>query len=502
VLSVSSNDKILKEYKAKEIKDAGGRFIFPGFIDAHCHFYGYGKGLNELDLTGTESFQDVINNTIYYAREHELYPENREMALGKANWIIGRGWDQNDWAVKDFPNRKKLDSLFPVTPVLLKRIDGHAILVNQAALSIANFSTKTKIAGGELEIKNGELTGILIDNAADSLEKMIPKQSTELIEKALLKAQTNCLAAGLTTIDDAGLDKEIVDAIDGLQKSGKLKIRVYAMLTPNKENLDYYLKNGIYKTDKLTVRAFKFYGDGALGSRGACLLQDYSDKAGWKGFLLNDALYYEKYAMIMADAGFQMNTHCIGDSAVRLILKIYTEQLKELKDPRWRIEHAQTVHPADIKLFNKKIIPSVQPTHATSDMSWAVERLGNRTQFAYAYQKQLKAAGIVALGTDFPVEDISPFKTFYAAVHRKDVKGTPINGFQPENALTKEETIKGMTIWAAYSNFEEKEKGSLETGKWADFVILDTDLMNCRENQILNTQVLSTFISGQEVYKK
>ncbi|MGZ3920494.1 MAG: amidohydrolase [Bacteroidia bacterium] len=502
ILFTGSSEEALKKYTSKNIRDAAGKFIFPGFIDAHCHFYGYGKGLNEVDLVATNSFSEVIGRTTAYAKEHDLLNEIVKPVNSETSWIIGRGWDQNDWAIKEYPDRRQLDSIFPNTPVLLKRIDGHAILVNGVALKIAGFTEHTKISGGELILKNGKLSGVLVDNAADSLEQTIAKPAKELIKKALLKAQANCLAVGLTTVDDAGLDKIVVDAIDELQKTNELKMRVYAMLTPNHENLDHYLKRGKYKTEKLTVRSFKFYGDGALGSRGACLLKEYSDKPGWKGFLLNGPAYYKKYAELMRKHNFQMNTHCIGDSAVRLILKIVNSVAGPNNDLRWRIEHAQVVDDKDLKSF-KKIIPSVQPTHATSDMYWAGERLGKeRIKTAYPYKDLLKASRCVALGTDFPVEDISPFKTFYAAVFRKDAKGFPKNGFQTENALTREETIRGMTIWAAYSNFEEKEKGSLEPGKWADFIILDTDLMKCEEDKVLKTKVLSTFISGEEVYKK
>lgn len=504
ILYIGTNKDVLDSYSAKVIKDANGKFIFPGFIDAHCHFYGYGKGLNEVDLVGTKSYKEVVLKVSEYVEEHDLKHESVTSAKAQTekNWIIGRGWDQNDWANKEYPTRSVLDSLYPTIPVVLKRVDGHAVLANAAALNIAKFTIHTKISGGELIIKDGKLTGVLVDNAADSLEKSISRPHHDLLKKALLKAQTNCLAMGLTTVDDAGLEKTVIDAIDGLHKNGQLKMRVYAMLTPDKINLDHYLKNGIYKTEKLTVCAFKYYGDGALGSRGACLLKDYIDKPKWKGFLLHPPAFYENSSDIVFKNGFQMNLHCIGDSAVKLMTGIC--KVKEgIKNKRWRMEHAQIVSPEDLKLIKELgIIPSVQPTHATSDMYWAHERLGkDRIKFAYSYKDLLGAAGIIALGTDFPVEDISPFKTFYAAVYRKDEKGFPAGGYQMENALSREETLKGMTIWAAYSNFEEKEKGNLVSGKWADFIILDTDLMKCPENSILKTKVLSTFIAGEEVYK-
>lgn len=502
IIETGSHEYITNKYTAKDNMDAEGKFIYPGFIDAHCHFYGYGKGLMEADLVGSTSFEEVIERTVEFVKKNDPNIEvyNRK-DIAFRHWIVGRGWDQNDWEKKEFPTKEKLDSLFPSTPVILKRIDGHAALVNQIALTLAQFDNKTKIKGGDLIQKNGQLTGVLIDNAVDSVEKLIPKITPERIKKALIKAQENCLAMGLTTVDDAGLEKHIVDAIDKFQKENELKIRVYAMLTPTQENLDHYLKNGKYKTDRLTICSFKYYGDGALGSRGACLCKDYHDKNGWKGFLLSDIGYFETQAKLMAEKGFQMNTHCIGDSAGRVILNIYKKHLDDKKDMRWRIEHAQVICEDDFKYFNKNCLPSVQPTHATSDMYWAADRLGNdRVKNAYAYKKLLQNAGSIPLGTDFPVEDISPFKTFFAAVVRKDAKGYPEKGYQMENALTREETLKGMTIWAAYSNFEEKEKGSLEKGKFADLIILDTDLLNCNESEILKAKVISTFINGEKVF--
>ncbi len=511
IIETGSNEQILNSYSSKETKDIEGKTIFPGFIDAHCHFLSYGAGLQQVDLVGTNSFEEVIQKVKDFAvkRDQATNPK-----VGAENeWIIGRGWDQNDWDVKEYPNKNILDSLFPNTPLILKRIDGHAALANSAALKLAGIDNKTRIDGGEL-IKDakGNLTGILIDNAVDLVTNKIPLPTKEKMFNSLLAAQKNCFEVGLTTVDDAGLMKFEIDAIDELQKSGKLKMRIYAMLSDSAPNYKYYLEKGRYKTDHLNVRSFKFYADGALGSRGACLLENYSDKKDWKGFLLNSKEHFEEGARIMFQKGFQMNTHCIGDSANRLMLYTYIiaphvafdnsgEIQKEIMNVmRWRIEHAQVVNKNDFKYF-KGIIPSVQPTHATSDMYWAEERLGKeRVKYAYAYKDLLKAAGILALGTDFPVEDISPFKTFYAAVFRKDSKGFPEGGFQMENALTREETIKGMTIWAAYSNFEEKEKGSLEKNKFADFIILDTDLMKCPENSVLSTKVLATYLSGERVH--
>ncbi len=503
IVETGSNEVILKKYTAPDNVDANGKYIFPGFIDAHCHFYGYGRGLSQVNLVGTHSFHEVIEKTLAFYNQSFLdeIPKNKAQVVLDNYWLIGRGWDQNDWEIKEFPDKQKLDSLFPDIPVFLKRIDGHAAIVNQKVLDLVKFNNKTKIQGGELVIKNGKLSGVLIDNAVDSVEKLIPKPSKSFIEKALLNAEKNCLAMGITTVDDAGLDKNIVDAIDSLQQKGKLSIKVYAMLSPSQENFNYYLKNGVYKTNRLNVCSFKFYADGALGSRGACLCHEYSDKPGWKGFLLNNISFFERNAELMHKHGFQMNTHCIGDSAAKVILDIYAKYSRNNRKLRWRIEHAQVVTENSFTFFSNDILPSVQPTHATSDMYWAEKRLGaERIKNAYAYKKLLSYAGILPLGTDFPVEDISPFKTIYAAVSRKDEKGFPENGFMKENALSREEAVRGTTIWAAYANFEEKEKGSLESGKFADFVILDTDLMTCKESDILKTNVISTYINGKKVY--
>ena len=494
IVATGSDEEIMGRYNSSTLIDAQGKAVFPGFIDAHCHFLGYGMGLGQVDLIGTKSFDEVIAKLAEFKALAAPLDKKRIEVV----WTIGRGWDQNDWAVKEFPTREKLDSLYPDEPVFLKRVDGHAALVNKRALELAGITEKTKVAGGEIILKDGNPSGVLIDNAVDLVAKIIPPNSEEAKTQALLAAQENCFAAGLTTIDDAGLMKEDIGVIDALQKNGKLKMRVYAMLSDSGPNYAHYLKTGPYKTDRLNVRSFKFYADGALGSRGACLLHEYEDKKGWKGFLLSDQKHFEEYAKLLAEKGFQMNTHCIGDSSDRIIARIYQQTAGA--GARWRIEHAQVVNQGDFEMF-RTIIPSVQPTHATSDMYWAGERLGpERVKGAYAYKDLLKAAGTVALGTDFPVEDISPFKTFYAAVFRKDAKGFPEGGFQMENALTREETIRGMTIWAAYANFEEQEKGSLEPGKFADFVILDTDLLKCTERKVLRTRVIATYIGGEVVY--
>ncbi len=308
---------------------------------------------------------------------------------------------------------------------------------------------------------------------------------------------------GLTTVNDAGLDREIIELIDSLQQNGELSLRVYAMVSNSKENLDYYLAKGKIKTDRLNIRSIKIYADGALGSRGAVLKNKYSDMPHHFGAMITPMNQLDSLAKIIAKAGYQMNTHAIGDSANVSVLKVYTKALKNEIDPRWKVEHSQIVSLSDFDYFSKKIIPSIQPTHATSDMYWAEDRVGSeRIKGAYAYKTLLSKSGIVALGTDFPIEKVNPMYTFYAAVARKDLENYPENGYRMEEALTREETLKGMTIWAAYSNFEENEKGSIETGKFADFTILDTDIMTCKEDDIPKTKVIATYINGEKVYEK
>ena len=331
----------------------------------------------------------------------------------------------------------------------------------------------------------------------------IPSASDTYNASALIDAQERCFQLGLTTINDAGLNKGVITLIDSLQQQGEMKIKVYAMVSNTAENLDYFLTKGVIKTDRLHVRSVKVYADGALGSRGAALRAPYHDKEHHFGAMITPMTELMEVAHRIAAAGYQMNTHAIGDSANVSVLKAYAEALKNEDDARWKVEHAQIVTPTDVNYFSKNIIPSVQPTHATSDMYWAEERVGSdRIKGAYAYKTLLDQAGMIALGTDFPVENVNPMHTFYAAVARKDLENYPEGGFRNEEALSRKETLKGMTIWAAYSNFEETEKGSIEVGKFADFTILDTNIMTCEETEIPNAQVLATFVNGEKVFER
>ncbi|RKS14985.1 amidohydrolase [Flavobacterium sp. 120] len=487
IVAIGTNREIAKQYESKNTIEAEGKFIYPGLIDAHCHFYSYGLSLQEADLRGTKSMDEIITRLKAFQKDKN------------PTFIVGNGWDQNDWKVKKYPTKAELDAAFPDIPVVLNRVDGHAIIVNSKALKLAGITKNTKAVGGQIEIANGEPTGILVDNPMELVFKIIPKPNRKIQIAALLDAEKVMFDYGLTTINDAGLDPDVIHLMDSLQKAKLMKLNVYAMITANQKNIDLYLKKGIYKTDNLNVRSFKMYGDGALGSRGACMHKPYSDKSDQYGALLAPVTELKEVARQIAASDFQLNTHAIGDSANTVILKIYRQVLEGTKDRRWKIEHAQVLREADFDYFKFGIIPSVQPTHATSDMYWAGDRLGKeRLKNAYAYKKLLQKAGMVALGTDFPVEEVNPMLTFHAAVARKDSKEYPKGGFQMENALTRAETLRGMTIWAAYSNFEEKEKGSLEVGKWADFVMYDQDLMKVEEHKIVKMKPTSTYLKGKK----
>ena len=492
ILEIGLKPELELKYNIKKTYDAKGNTVVPGLIDAHAHLYGLGLELNNVDLIDTKSFDEVLNRVVAFQKKKNV------------EYIIGRGWDQNDWEDKNFPTKKELDSLFPDTPVSLRRIDGHAMLVNSKALELAGITSETKVAGGEIVLENGEPTGIIIDAPMQLIWETFPEITPEVSEQALLEAEKICIQYGLTTVDDAGLDRDIIELIDQLQKEEKFKLRMYAMVSNSPENRDYYLSKGVYKTDRLNVRSFKVYADGALGSRGAAMREPYSDMPHHFGAMITTADSLDYLAQKIAASKFQMNTHAIGDSANIAVLRAYKKALDGKTDRRWRVEHAQIISPQDFNYFNdnNNILPSVQPTHATSDMYWAEDRVGaERIKGAYAYKELLNKAGSIALGTDFPVEQVNPMYTFYAAVARKDLKNYPENGFQMKDALTREEALRGMTIWAAFSNFEENEKGSIEVGKFADFTILDKDIMKVEENELPNTKVVATFINGEMVYE-
>lgn len=487
IIAVGTVEALRAKYIFGEESDYSGKWIYPGLIDAHCHFYALGQTTQQVDLTGTTSWEEVVERCKTFRSQHP-----------NLIYLTGRGWDQNDWAVKSFPDNTLLNTHFPDIPVLLKRIDGHAAIANNKALEFAKITSAGKMLGGEMLSKNGKLTGVLIDNAVEKVDTVMPKPSRALQIEAFTEAEKICVSYGLTSLHDAGQEQDIIELLDSLQLAGNIHINIYQMISATPQNLAYYIKKGPYHSEHLSIKSFKLYGDGALGSRGACLLHPYSDMLHHSGFLLSAPSELESVVKQVAASPFQLNTHCIGDSANRYMLSLYGCYLQGQPDRRWRIEHAQVIHPSDFALFGQyHVIPSVQPTHATSDMYWAKERLGaEREKGAYAYKQLLQQNGWLPLGTDFPIEYVSPFYTFYAAVSRQDAKGFPGGGYYAAQALSREEALRGMTIWAAQAAFEENEKGSIEPGKRADFVVLDVDLMKDDLLKIRNAKALATFISG------
>ncbi|MDC1010199.1 amidohydrolase family protein [Flavobacteriaceae bacterium] len=485
------DDSVTSKYSSSNIINAEGLPVYPGFIDSHAHFYNLGFFNDQVNLKETKSFEEVLKRVIEYNNSNDK------------DFIIGRGWDQNDWVDKSFPTNKLLNEEFPDKAIVLRRIDGHAYLVNDFALNLAGIDKSSNIEGGEFVKSNGKLTGILIDNAMRLIDDIIPDPTKEESVKALISAQEIAFENGLTTIAEAGISREQIKLIDSLQKEGVLKIKIYAMIENNPEDVDYYLEQGPFKTDKLNVRSVKVYADGALGSRGASMIDEYSDRRGYFGIIRTPIDSINNLAFKLAGTKFQMNTHAIGDNANRIVLNAYREALFNYRDPRWRVEHAQVINENDLDFFNQKIIPSVQPTHATSDMYWLYDRVGKkRANLAYAYKELLTRSKIIAFGTDFPVEDISPIMTFYSAVARKDINGFPSEGFQMENSINRADALYAMTIFGAYANFEENEKGSIEVGKSADFIILDNDLILSEENRIPFTNTVATFIDGELVFNR
>lgn len=473
-VAIGSDRNILRHYYATQTLDAQGQSIYPGFIDGHCHFVGYGETkVRYADLNGCKSFEEVLERL-------EKHNENND-----SEWLLGRGWDQNLWDDKSFPENIELNRRFPDKKVLITRVDGHAVLVSDNVLKIIGLDRANRI-----DVKQG---GILLDNAADMAKAIVPSLNNSQRVKALKIAQRDCFKYGLTGVTDAGLDIRSIALLDSLQQKGVLKMKINAMVNPDDETMDYFMKFGIIEKERLTVRSVKIYADGALGSRGARLLEPYSDAPETSGLFVENEDFYDHVCEKAYNAGYQVCCHAIGDAGVRMILNEYAKFLKGENDLRWRIEHSQVVDAQDFALYKEyNIIPSIQATHCTSDMPWAEERLGSeRVKNAYAYKTLLAQNGWLINGTDFPIEHISPIETFYSSVARK---------YLIENKLTREEALKSMTIWAAKGYFAESRKGSIEIGKEADFVILSADIMTIEDEKIPEVKVVNTFIDGEMVY--
>lgn len=482
-------EELVKKYKPANTVDAQGLAIFPGFIDSHGNLFSLGLNQFKVDLRDAERIDQIV----------EIVQKHKKKYNQKL--IVGSGWDENQWPDALFPNNQELNAAFPDTAVVLERLDGHAFLVNQKALEMAGIDSNTSIEGGQILKHKGKLTGVLLDNAKKLVKKVIPVFSKEDKIEALLKAQEISFENGLTTVDHAGASKQDIYLIDSLQKTNLLKLRVYAMIENDPHSISHFVSRGKHKTDFLNVNSVMVFADGALGSRRAALIEDYSDQKGYKSSLLISKDSLMRLADLLADKSLQMNTHANGDAANRVVLEVYNQVLRSKEDPRWRIENAQIVAQEDFPQFNTKIIPSVQPLHAVSDMDSAIERLGKeRIKGAYAFKDLLDWSGILALGTDFPVENINPFETFYAAVARKIPGEKSSQVFQPSNSLSRYEALLGLTRWAAYANFEDSEKGSIEVGKHADFIILDRDIMEVKIESVLQTRIVATILNGKIVF--
>lgn len=486
ILDLGTSDHILSRYEATVQINAKQQFVYPGFIDAHSHFYGLAYEQRYADLTSAKSFDEVIDILKVWRKNHP------------SEWLLGRGWDQNKWPGQKFPDNTLLDKMFPGVPVVLTRIDGHAVLASSEAIEKAELKN---IPAGEAIFKGNRFSGIFLESTADKVKNAVPPLAENETEELLIEAADKCYGAGLTSVTDAGLDLNDIIRLEKLQEQKKLNLRLNVMLNPTEENFKAFVEKGIHKTPWITVRSIKLYADGALGSRGACLKQSYSDDPSNKGLLVITPEFMQKVCEMAYKSGYQVSTHAIGDSAVGFVLRSYASVLQGANDRRWRIEHSQVVDPDDNELFGKfNIIPSVQGTHATSDMLWAKYRLGKRVAYAYAYKRLLKQNGWLPNGTDFPIESIEPIRTLYASVVRKDAEGYPTEGFQSIDALARDEALRSITIWAAKAAFEENEKGSLEKGKLGDLVILDKDIMNVPEKELLKTRVLYTILDGKVVY--
>ena len=483
-----------------KVVDAHGGTIIPGMTDAHAHFMGLGQALRTVDLTGTTSYQQVIDRVVARAK-----------TVPAGTWIIGRGWDQNDWGDTRFPTHDALSRAVPNNPVLLERVDGHAQLANAKAMQLAGVTAQTRDPeGGRLERdSSGAPTGVFVDNANWLVERAVPAPSKEELRARALAAIDEMHRWGLTGIHDAGEPRANIELFEQLAKEGKLELRTYAMIADDSAALDYYFARGPQSAlydGRLWIRAVKLYADGALGSRGAALLEPYADDPHNTGLLVSPPAHLEAVAERALRAGFQVCVHAIGDRGNRVVLDAFEQALKAapVADHRFRIEHAQVVNFEDIPRFAElDVIPSMQAVHQTSDMYWAGARLGaGREMGAYAWRSLLNTGVVIPNGSDFPVEGVNPLRSFHAAISRQDERGWPPGGWHPEQKMTREEALKSMTIWPAFASFMERDAGSLTAGKYADFVILDRDIMTVAPNEVLGTSVVSTWVAGKAVYNR
>ena len=470
--------------------DCEGVTIYPGFIDPHCHFIDLGKTYFTAKLHDAKSLDAVIDICLEFQKTND------------SSWLLGRGWNQNNWSDKKIPTKELLDKYFPDNPVLLIRIDSHMALVNQKAIELTDLLNTSFIESGEIEISKNIPTGIILDKALyHVLDFVKPDISTKT--QYIQKATDVCFSYGLTSVGDAFMTYEDFLLYSKMNENNELRINVYGMLVPSIENKNYLKQNGIYNTNKLHIHAVKHFADGALGSRGAALLEPYTDASENYGMLLESDEYWDNEAQFCIDNNLQMVTHAIGDAANKRIINLYHKYTSKSKNLlRWRIEHLQMIDEDDLqKIVDASIVPSIQSTHGTSDYSWAPNRIGDgRMKKSYRIKDILDACGYIVNGSDFPIEKPNPLRGYYSSVARKDDNKKPESGFSPEQKIDRVDALKSMTIWAAYAQFEEQIKGSLEVGKHADFVLTDIDIMDCKEDEILDTKVLSTYVRGIKVF--
>lgn len=484
---------------ATRVVDAGGRTVIPGMVDAHAHFGGLAQKLRAVDLVGTKSYDEVIARVVEKAK-----------TTPKGTWIIGRGWDQNAWGDTRFPTHEKLSAALPDHPVALERVDGHAAFANMAAMRLAELTAATKDPSGGKIIRDaqGNPTGVLVDNASSIVERKIPAPTMADTRAALKDAIAVMHRWGLTGVHDAGASAPMIDLYEDMAKSKELGLRLYVMIGDDSTALRKYMAMGprsaLYD-GQVWVRSIKLYADGAMGSRGAALLEPYSDDPNNTGLLLSAPAHIRDVAERALKSGFQVNTHAIGDRGNRVVLDAYEQALKTVPtaDHRFRVEHAQIINYDDIPRFAQLgVIPSMQASHQTSDMYWIGKRLGpTRVLGAYAWRSLINSGVIIPNGSDFPVEEVNPLISFHASIARQDANDWPAGGWFPEQRMTREEALRSMTLWPAQAAFQEKEMGSLTTGKFADFVILDQDIMRVPAELVLKTKVLATYVAGKPVFE-